>query len=142
MLHPVEGTLAEDPKKHLKTVNGRPFLQTILNTGKDSTLQVPIAAWDHHAEQLAEIGQGTYISFVGVPTPLEKNKERNAFGFEIVKIDDNGLLILATDKLLSDFAKSGQKLKSAPSKANEKSGIRRTAPRRKSIESKENELSL
>lgn len=142
MLHAVEGVLRETPQNQLKTENGRPCIRTTLNVGKDFDIPVPIVAWDYNAEHLADLQAGQHISFVGTPTSVDWPDANPSMGFEVQKIDENGLLILANDKILSDFAKAGKRQKMEPAKASKRAGIRRTASREKSINRKEQELSL
>lgn len=120
MLHPIAGRLGKDPEvKLVNTKNGETqvsnnTLYLWTNQG-EGTKDVPlnITAWGDEAKTLEKYKKGDIIHFVGKPTaitykPEGLDQELTVLGYEIKKIDENKLILTASNRLLEDFVKDRQ----------------------------------
>ena len=130
MLQPMSGRLASDPElKKVATKNGEKVVINntvyVKTSDKEDVPNVPvqITAWEENARLIADkYKKGDFIQFVGKPIsiirrPKGYEKDIVNIGYEVKKIDENGLLLTATNKMLNDYIKSGEIDKIQPANA-------------------------
>lgn len=101
-LNVIEGVLCNENTQDDNCVKNMISISVETPQGAPADVKIPVLAYGSAAVSLLARHPGDKISFVG---ELIKDGKTD-FGYEIKKIDDSGLLLTATDKLLSDYIKT------------------------------------